>query len=167
MWKIILVAFVAGLMGATLGISSARALPSAARIGYVTVPSVIQATPAGSALKKVEAARGTETKPITDKLKVLQPKMRAGSATFEERDQWDALNKKYATIAKKYDVQFQKIVQPFDKKLLTAIKKSADSQGFSLIVDGIIATDSGLLLYANQDAANITKDVITQFKKLK
>jgi outer membrane protein len=167
MWKIILVAFVAGLMGATLGISSVRALPSAARIGYVTVPSVIQATPAGSALKKVEAARGTETKPITDTLKVLQPKMRAGSATFEERDQWDALNKKYATIAKKYDVQFQKIVQPFDKKLLTAIKKSADSQGFSLIVDGIIATDSGLLLYANQDAANITKDVITQFKKMK
>ena len=167
MYKTILVALVAGLTGAIVGVSSVRALPAAARIGYVTVPSVIQATPAGSALKKVEAARATEAKPITDKLKVLQPKMRAASATFEERDQWDALNKQYAVIAKKYDVQFQKIVQPFDKKLLNAIKKSADSQGFSLIVDGIIATDSGLLLYANQDAANITKDVIAQFKKLK
>jgi outer membrane protein len=167
MLKTILVALVAGCMGAVIGVSSVQAIPQAIRLGYVTVPEVIKATPAGGALKKVEAAREKEVKPIADKIKVLQPKMRAGTATFEERDQWDKLNKQYSEIAKKYAVQFQKILQPFDKKLLTSIKNSANKQGFSLIVDGIIATDSGLLLYANQDAANITKDVITEFKKLK
>ncbi len=167
MLRTIVVALVAGCMGAVIGISSVQAIPQAIRLGYVTVPEVIKATPAGGNLKKIEAARAKEIKPIADKIKVLQPKMRAGSATFEERDQWDKLSKQYATIAKKYDLQFQKVLQPFDKKLITSIKNSANKQGFSLIVDGIIATDSGLLLYANQDAANITKDVIKEFKKLK
>ena len=158
---------VAGCIGAVIGVSSVQAVPQAIRLGYVTVPEVIKATPAGGNLKRIEDARNKEVKPISDKIKLLQPKMRSGSATFEERDQWDKLSKQYAAIAKKYDLQFQKVLQPFDKKLLTSIKNSANKQGFSLIVDGIIATDSGLLLYANQDAANITKDVITEFKKLK
>jgi outer membrane protein len=167
MLRTIVVALVAGCMGAVIGVSSVQAVPQAIRLGYVTVPEVIKSTPAGGSLKKIEDARNKEVKPIADKIKVLQPKMRSGSATFEERDQWDKLSKQYAEIAKKYDLQFQKVLQPFDKKLLASIKNSANKQGFSLIVDGIIATDSGLLLYANQDAANITKDVITEFKKLK
>ncbi len=167
MLRTIIVAMVAGCIGAVIGVSSVQAVPQAIRLGYVTVPEVIKATPAGGNLKKIEDARNKEVKPIADKIKLLQPKMRSGSATFEERDQWDKLSKQYAAIAKKYDLQFQKVLQPFDKKLLTSIKNSANKQGFSLIVDGIIATDSGLLLYANQDAANITKDVITEFKKLK
>ncbi len=167
MLRTIIVALVAGCIGAVIGVSSVQAVPQAIRLGYVTVPEVIKATPAGGNLKRIEDARNKEVKPIADKIKLLQPKMRSGSATFEERDQWDKLSKQYAAIAKKYDLQFQKVLQPFDKKLLTSIKNSANKQGFSLIVDGIIATDSGLLLYANQDAANITKDVITEFKKLK
>ncbi len=167
MLRTIIVALVAGCIGAVIGVSSVQAVPQAIRLGYVTVPEVIKSTPAGGNLKRIEDARNKEVKPIADKIKVLQPKMRSGSATFEERDQWDKLSKQYTAIAKKFDLQFQKVLQPFDKKLLTSIKNSANKQGFSLIVDGIIATESGLLLYANQDAANITKDVITEFKKLK
>jgi Skp family chaperone for outer membrane proteins len=163
----VLSGLIAGFIGAVIGGSSAQGAPKPAKIGYVTVPAVIQSTPAGGALKKIESARGAETKPITEAMKKLQPKMRAGNATFEERDQWDKLSKRYGEIAKKYDAQFQKILAPFDKKLIGSIKAAASKQGFSLIVDGIIATDSGLLLYANQDAANITNDVIAEFKKQK
>ncbi len=167
MFKTVAIAMVAGCMGAVIALSSVQAIPQAIRLGFVVVPEVIKSTPAGGALKKIEAARDREVKPIAAKIKALQPKMRSGSATFEERDEWDKLSKQYAAIVKKYDVQFQKVLQPFDKKLLTSIKNSANKQGFSLIVDGIIATDSGLLLYANQDAANITKNVIAEFKSLK
>lgn len=168
MLKTIVVALVAGCVGAVIGVtSSVIAVPQAIRLGYVTVPAVVKATPSGGALIKIEAARDAEAKPIVEKIKVLQPKMRSATATFEERDQWDKLSKQYAAIIKKYDLQFQKVLQPFDKKLLISIKNAANKQGFSLVVDGIIATESGLLLYANQDAANITKDVIAEFKKLK
>jgi outer membrane protein len=163
----VMTGLIAGFIGAVLGGSSAQGAPKPAKIGYVTVPAVIRATSAGGALKKIEAARETETKPVSEALKKLQPKMRSGSATFEERDQWDKLSKRYSEIAKKYDAQFQKILAPFDKKLVGSIKAAASKQGFSLIVDGNIATDSGLLLYANQDAANITNEVIAEFKKAK
>jgi Skp family chaperone for outer membrane proteins len=163
----VMTGLIAGFVGAVVGGSSAQGAPKPAKIGYVTVPAVIQSTPAGGALKKIDAARAAEAKPVTEAMKKLQPKMRSGNATFEERDQWDKLSKRYGEIAKKYDAQFQKILAPFDKKLVNSIRSAASKQGFSLIVDGMIATDSGLLLYANQDAANITNEVIAEFKKLK
>jgi outer membrane protein len=162
----VFVGVMAGFIGAMIGAGVVAAVPPAARIGYVTVPEVVKATTAGGALRKVDEARLKEVKPITDQLAKIQPKMRSGNATFEEREQFDKLSKRYAEINKRFESQFSSILKPFDAKLVKAIANSARNQGFSFIVDGIIATDSGLLLYADQSASNITKQVVIEFKKL-
>ncbi len=170
MKSVVLVGIFAGFVGALIGLgvgaTTGIAAPQAARIGFVIVPEIIKATSAGSALKKIEEIKTIETKPISDALKELQPKMRAATASFEEREQWDKLSKQYADISKKYDAQYEVILKPFEKKLGKSIALAAQKSGYSLVVDGVIATDSGLLLYADQTAANITKQVTSVFKNL-
>jgi Skp family chaperone for outer membrane proteins len=165
MKAVVMASLIAGFVGAVIGASVVIAVPQAARVGYVTVPQVIASTPEGQGIRKVEDARRKELKPLTDQLQKLQPKMRAGSATFDEREQYKKLIDKYNTINKKYDTQFNQLIKPFDQRLRASISASAKAQGYSLIVDGVIALDSGLLLYSDKTVADLTPFVVKEFKK--
>ncbi len=167
MRAVILASLVSGFFGAVLGATVVIAVPQAVRVGYVTVPQVIASTPEGMGIRKVEELRRKELTPIVKTMQTLQPKMRAGSATFEEREQFKKLEQQYAAIVKKYSPKFDKLIQPFDKRLGESIAASAKAQGYSLVVDGIIATDSGLLLYADKTVADLTPFVVKEFKKRK
>ena len=167
MRAVILASLISGFFGVVVGVTVVIAVPQAVRVGYVTVPQVIASTPEGQGIRKVEDLRTKELKPVVGSMQTLQPKMRAGSATFEEREQFKKLEQRYAAIVKKYSPQFDKLIQPFDKRLRASIETSAKAQGYSLVVDGIIATDSGLLLYADKTVADLTPFVIKEFKKRK
>jgi outer membrane protein len=167
MKAVILASVISGFIGAVMGATVVVAVPQAVRVGYVTVPQVVASTPEGQGIRKIEELRRKELKPVVTNMQTLQPKMRAGSATFEEREQFKKLEQQYAAIVKKYNPKFDTLIQPFDKRLGASIAASAKAQGYSLIVDGIIATDSGLLLYADKTVADLTPFVVKEFKKRK
>jgi Skp family chaperone for outer membrane proteins len=156
---------VIGYVGALIGASAVVAVPQAARVGYVTVPQVLAGTTEGQALHKVEEARRQALKPTVQALQKLQPKMRSGNATFEEREQYKKLTDQYTLINRKFNAQFDQLMKPFDKRLQVAIATSARTQGYSLVVDGVIALESGLLLYSDKSVADLTPLVMKAFKK--
>jgi Skp family chaperone for outer membrane proteins len=155
----------AGFFGALVGASAVVAVPQAARVGYVTVPQVLAGTTEGQGLRKVEEARRQALKPTVDALQKIQPKMRSGNATFEERELYKKLIAQYNAVNKKFDVQFDRLMKPFDKRLQAAISASARAQGYSLVVDGVIALESGLMLYSDKTVADLTPTVLKEFKK--
>lgn len=159
--KIVPVLLAAGLIGA-MTVPSAQTRP--AKIGYIFSLEVLKAHPKGAEADSLKAQFEKDLKPTADEINALRAKVGAGTATVAERQKLDTLVKTAQTKSKTWQDRIQKALTPIEAEVDAAIQQAAKAQGYAVILDGLVAQQSGLVVYAD-DSANLTAEVIKIIKQ--
>ena len=132
-----------------LGLSQNKEIPS--RVGYIDAQKVIEAHPKYDEIKSLRTQADAELKPIAEQLRALEPKIRDGSATAKERQDFDNLQKVYAQASKKWQDKINAALAPITKEIDATIARVAAQNGFAMILSANVAGQSGLVVYASPD----------------
>ena len=132
-----------------LGLSQNKEIPS--RVGYIDAQKVIEAHPKYADIKALKEKADSELKPITDQLKAIEPKIRDGSASAKERQDFENLRKVYADISGEWQKKINTALTPITKEIDATIARVAAQNGFSMILSANVAGQSDLVVYASPD----------------
>ncbi len=141
-------ALVLAMVG-VLGLSQNKEIPS--RVGYIDAQKVIEAHPGYSEIENLKKKADSELKPIAEQLKALEPKIRDGSASAKERQDFDNLRKVYAEASAKWQEKINAALAPITKEIDATIARVAAQNGFAMILSANVAGQSGLVVYASPD----------------
>ncbi len=140
-----------------LGLSQNKEIPT--RIGYIDAQKVIEAHPKYGELDALQKQAENERKPVLEQLQALEPKLRDGSATAKERQDYEALRKVFDELGQKWQEKINAKLAPITQEIDAAIAKVAGENGFAMILSANVAAQSGLVVYASPDV-DITDLVI-------
>lgn len=132
-----------------LGLSQNKEIPS--RVGYIDAQKVLEAHPDYAKIKELRTQADAELKPIADQLRALEPKVRDGSASAKERQDFENLQKVYSEATKKWQDKINTVLAPITKEIDAVIARVAAQNGFSMILSANVAGQSGLVVYASPD----------------
>jgi len=140
-----------------------EAQKGASKVGFVDIQRALEADPKGAAVgaskKKLEA----QLREIQTQLVPLQNK--GAAATAAEKQKISTLQKTAQDAISKYQADSKAQLAPVEKALNTLIASTAQAQGFTIVMDRAAAATSGLVVYANVAATDITDTVIKAMKK--
>jgi outer membrane protein len=152
-----------------VALTAAFTLPNAqskaTKIGFVNAQKVLESHPDGKGIISQRKKAEDELKPIATQIQALQAKIQQNSATAAERQQYDVLAKSYQARAKQLQEKFDKLLAPITKDVDTAVGKVAKAQGYVVVMDRLIASQSGLVIYADPEGTDLTDDVAAEVKK--
>ncbi len=152
-----------------VALTAAFTLPNAqskaTKIGFVNAQKVLECHPDGKNIIAQRKKAEDELKPIQQQIQALQAKLQQNTATAAERQQYDVLAKSYQARAKQLQDKFDKLLTPVTKDVDTAVSKVAKAQGYVMVMDRLIASSSGLVIYADPEGTDLTDDVCGEVKK--
>lgn len=137
----------------------------ATRIGFVNAQVVLAGHPNGSKVLDAQKKAQAELKELSDKVQALQAKIANNTATPTERQQYETLVKTGQARQVALKTQIDKLLEPITKQVDVAVGKVAKAQGFVLVMDRAIASQSGLVIYADPEGTDLSDDVIKEIKK--
>lgn len=132
-----------------LGLSQNKEIPS--RVGYIDAQKVIEAHPKYAEIESLKKQADNELAPIAEQLKALEPKIRDGSASAKERQDFDNLRKVYNETSGKWQEKINAALAPITQEIDATIARVAAQNGFSMILSANVAGQSGLVVYASPD----------------
>lgn len=159
--KIVPVLLTAGLIGA-MTVPSAQTSPS--KVGYIFSLEVLKAHPKGAAANDLKAQYEKDLKPMADQINSLRTKVATGTASAQERQTLDTLVKTAQARAKTWQDKIQAALKPIEGEVDKAVQQAAKANGFAIVLDGLVAQQSGLVVYADS-GADLTQEVIQIIKK--
>lgn len=152
-----------------VALTAAFTLPNAqskaTKIGFVNAQKVLECHPDGKNIIAQRKKAEDELKPIQVQIQALQAKLQQNTATAAERQQYDVLAKSYQARAKQLSDKFEKLLTPVTKDVDVAVSKVAKAQGYVMVMDRLIASSSGLVIYADPEGTDLTDDVCVEVKK--
>ncbi len=140
-----------------LGLSQNKEIPT--RVGYIDAQKVIEAHPRYGELDALQKQAENERKPILEQIQAIEPKLRDGSATAKERQDYEALRKVFDDLGKKWQEKINSVLGPITQEIDAAIAKVAAENGFAVILSANVAAQSGLVVYASPEV-DVTQRVI-------
>ncbi|HYE73899.1 MAG TPA: OmpH family outer membrane protein [Blastocatellia bacterium] len=118
--------------------------------------------------------KNKELEDMANKINGLKNQVQTQGTTVSQqvRDQWveqgAELEKSYKRKAEDYDTLAKKRadeeLSPVYQKLNTFLQQYAQQRGFAMVIDGVAAQQSGLLLYAIQ-TSDITDDFVKEYNR--
>jgi len=133
------------------------------KIAYVDVQTVVKAHPKFGEVDALNKQAQTALKPSQDRITAIQQK--GSNATAAERQTLDTLAKTYQADAQKWQKQIADKNAPILKDVDAAVSAAAKAQGVTMVLDKTIAATSGLVIYADEKAMDLTGAVSNQLKK--
>jgi outer membrane protein len=156
-------------IAAAIALTAAFTLPmaqtKATRIGFVNAQVVLKGHPQGTKVLDAQKKAQDELKSISDKITPLQAKIANGTASATEKQQYETLVKTYQATQARLKAQIDKLLEPITKQVDAAVAKVGKAQGFVLVMDRAIASQSGLVIYADPEGTDLSDDVIKEIKK--
>ncbi len=137
----------------------ALAQDSAAKIGFVSIRALLEDTPEGQAVLELRQAANQELQPIQNQLAAYNQKAQAGTLNEADRAQANLLQLDYSQKIQDYQAKFDAAYSSFSQLIDSLIAQTAKVQGFSAVMNSEIAASSGLVIYADPEATNLTEDV--------
>ncbi len=137
-----------------------------ARLGFVDADSVIRAHPAYPEVQKLQQQADAAMRPLIEKLTPLEQKLRAGTATEKERQDYQALSQALKKVQDEWRPKIQDKLNPIVKDVDAAIARVAEAQGFSVVMNRRVAAQSNLVVYA-APSTDLTEAVIQELQKTK
>jgi outer membrane protein len=156
---------IAAAVALTAAFTVPMAQSRATRIGFVNAQRVLQNHPQGAKVLDAQKKAQDELKGIADKLQALGVKISNGTATATERQQAETLQKTGQARQAALKTQIDKLLEPITKEVDAAVGKVAKAQGFALVMDRAIASQSGLVIYADPEGTDLSDEVIKEVKK--
>lgn len=142
-----------------------HAQTKAAKVGIVNVQRVLAATPGGANVAALRKKADTDLGAQAKKIQALQAKISTNAATAADRQALDVALKTYQTAQQNYGKQVSTAFQPVAGVVNSAVAKTAAAQGFTIVMDYAVAQQSGLVIYADSKATDLTDAVIKSVKK--
>lgn len=136
-----------------------------AKVGIVNVQRVLAATPGGANVAALRKKADTDLGAQAKKIQSLQTKVSTNAATAADRQALDVALKTFQTAQQNYTKQVTTAFQPIASVVNTAVAKTAAAQGFTIVLDYVVAQQSGLVIYADGKATDLTDAVIKTVKK--
>ena len=138
---------------------SAIAQESGGKLGFVSVTALIEATPEGQAVLEIRLAASEELRPLQTQLELYNQQAQAGTLSEADRAQANLLQLDYTQKIQEYQANLDAAYSSFSQVIDPAIAQSAKDQGFAVVMNSEIAASSGLVIYADPEATNLTEDV--------
>lgn len=151
------VPILAGLLLSSLLVAQNQS--AATKIGYLNARAVVEAHPQFAKVKEIQAKAEAELKPLRDQLQPLDAKIRAGSATAQEQQNYRTLAQSLQETGKKWTDQQNAALRPITEDIDKLVSKVAQEQGFAVVLDQEVAASSGLVVYAAGEL-DITQAVV-------
>jgi len=148
------------------GISQLQPLEAqkgASKVGFVDIQKALEADPKGAAVGATKKKLEAQLREIQTQLVPLQSK--GAAATAAEKQKISLLQKTAQDAITKYQTDSKAQLAPVEKALNAVIGSTAQAQGFTIVMDRAAAATSGLVVYANVAATDITDTVIKNMKK--
>lgn len=134
------------------------------RVGFVDVQQAVAGLPNSS--KYLQLSKNVDTDLRSRQAKLQQLAARAAS-TRSAADQ-QALQKaqqEYASMQKSYQGRLATEFKPLASRLNSVVASVARQNGYSVVMDRRLAAQSNLVVYANEQATDLTAAVIKALKK--
>ena len=160
-FKTLALTFVLAL-GALFAISQLNAQPANSKIVFVDAARALASHPSGRAVTDIQARQEQESAPIVEQIQALQLKMQQGQQlTPTEEENADILIRTLRTVQQRYAEEILQASEPAVLSVNSSIASIAESNGYTMVLDGNIAGQSGLglVVYA-QEGLDITDQVI-------
>ncbi|WP_045233438.1 OmpH family outer membrane protein [Deinococcus pimensis] len=146
-------------------VTAPHAQKAGAKVGFVNVQKVLEATPGGQTVAAVRKQADTELGAQAKKIQALQQKANTGPLSAADRQALDTYVKTYNATTQKYQKQIADKFAPVAKTVNNAVAVTARAQGYSMVFDYAIAQQSGLVIYADTKSTDLTQAVVNQVKK--
>lgn len=134
------------------------------KVGVVNVESVLQKVPGGKAVADLRKKADTDLGNQTKQIQALQQKVASGSASASDRQALDTAVRTFNAAQQNYSKQIAAQFQPVAGRVNTAVAAAAKAGGFAIVFDAGVAARSGLIIYADNNATNLTSAVLKQIK---
>jgi Skp family chaperone for outer membrane proteins len=162
-----IVVFALVVAGALFAASTLTAQDQPTRIVFVDGPRLIAAHPAGQAASDLERQAQEDLMGIEESISALVGGARTlDELTPEQRDQLDLLQRTLQEARQRWRQDILATVEPALEAVNQAVREVAQENGYTLVLDGAVAGQSGLSLvvYA-QDGLDITERVIARIRQ--
>ena len=134
----------------------------ASKLGFVSLGAILQSTPAGVALLELQKTASAELKPLQLKLEAYNIQAQAGTLTEADRAQANLLQQDYSQKLREYQAKLDTAYADFSSLVDPVIAQTAKDQGFAIVMNSEVAASSGLVIYADSEATDLTQDVKTK-----
>ncbi|GEM86742.1 hypothetical protein MGR01S_13670 [Meiothermus granaticius NBRC 107808] len=133
-------------------------------VGYVDSDLLLQAHPGFSKVKEIQGQAQAELNPLREQLQSLEAKSRAGNLSAKEQQDFQSLSKAYQDTLNRWQDKEDAVLGPITDQVNQAIAKTAQEQGFALVLDKRVAGTSGLVVYADA-SLDLTDAVVKAMPK--
>ncbi|WP_425148153.1 OmpH family outer membrane protein [Deinococcus sp.] len=134
------------------------------KVGIVNVQTVVKSMPGSAPFLAVSQKADTDLKAQAKTLTVLQAKATARTASSTDRSVYSSALKKYQTASQTYNQQIKSALAPLAGRVDAAVASVAKASGYSVVLDTRVAQTSGLVIYANLQATDLTAAVTAKIK---
>ena len=146
-------------------LSAPHAQKAGTKIAIVNVQKILAATPGGQSVAALRKQADADLNKQAAAVRDLQQKTAGGAATAADRQALDTAIKTFNAANAKYQKQIQAKFEPVSKTVNAAVAAAAKVQGYALVLDGAIAQQTGLVIYADLKSTDLTDAVVKQLKK--
>lgn len=141
-----------------------HAAPAKNRVGFVDVSSLVAAVPGGTNYLTLSKNADAD---LAKQQKALQALVTKANTTRSTADR-NAVNKAqqdFVAAQKKYQTQIAQAFKPLASKIDAAVASTAKSNGYSIVLDKQVAGRSKLVVYADNNATDMTAATLKALKK--
>lgn len=149
------------LAPAALLLTVPQAQKGASKVGVVNVDQVLLKVSGGQAVADLRKKADADLQAQGKKIQALQQKT---SPTAADRQTLETAVKTYNAAQQNYAKQIAAKFQPVASKVNTAVAAAAKAGGFAVVFDAGVAQRTGLIIYADANATNLTDAVIKKLK---
>lgn len=149
------------LAPAALLLTVPQAQKGASKVAVVNVDQVLQKVAGGQAVADLRKKADADLQAQGKKIQALQQK---ANPTAADRQALDTAIKTFNAAQQNYAKQIATKFQPVATKVNTAVAAAAKAGGFAVVFDAGVAQRTGLIIYADANATNLTSAVIKQLK---
>lgn len=134
------------------------------RIVFIDSQRLIAAHPAGQEAARLQEQARQEIDALRADIEPIVRKAQAGlEVTPDERALYDTLVRSLEAVQQRWLDDIAAASQPALQAVDNAIRALATERGFAIVLDGRVAAESGLVVYA-QDNLDITQQVLERIR---
>lgn len=160
------------LGAAALGLSAVfaasqtpQAQAGAHRFGIVDVARVTAAAPGGAAVVQAQQRAEADLRQRRTALASMEAAIARGSATAQQRQAYAAAQQAFARAEASHAQALQQAAAPVVPRVNAAVAAAARAQNFTVVFDRQVAGRSGLIIWANEGATDLTQAAITRVRQ--
>lgn len=140
----------------------AQAQAAAHRFGTVDVARVTAAVPGGAAVAQAQQRAETDLQNRRRSIANMEAVIARGQATAQQRQTYNAAVQAYAQAEANYARTLQQTAAPVLPRVNRAVSEAARASGYTVVFDRAVAGRSGLIIYANEQATDLTSAAIAR-----